>query len=47
MAAMTRPPDTCTIGRETPKKLRMVEPTISMTAMKRTVLRAMRRARDL
>jgi hypothetical protein len=45
MAAMTRPPETSTMGREISKKLRMAEPMSWMTAKKMRVLMAMRRAR--
>ena len=40
MAAMTMPPETWTMGREMPKKLRMVEPSSSMMPRKMMLLRA-------
>ena len=46
MAAMTRPPETSTVGREMPKKRSTVEPMRSTTIRNRKVLMAMRRARE-
>jgi hypothetical protein len=44
MAAITRPPETWTIGSEMPKKLSRVEPSSSMTARKMMVFTAILRA---
>ena len=46
IAAITRPPETSTMGREIPKKRSMVAPAKSMATRNRTVLIAMRRARE-
>ena len=46
MEAITRPPETCTIGSEMPKKRSIAEPTRSTTARNSTVLMATRRANE-
>jgi hypothetical protein len=45
MAAMTIPPENWTIGREMPKKFRMVKPRSSMMVRKTMLLMAILRAR--
>src|ERR1700677_4265789 len=44
MAQITRPPATCTIGSEIPKKRKIVDPSTSNTARKMTLLIAILRA---
>jgi hypothetical protein len=44
MAAMTMPPENWTMGRDMPKKLRIVTPRSSMTVRKTTLLMATLRA---
>jgi hypothetical protein len=46
IAAITIPPESCTMGKDTPKKLRMAAPRSSMIARKITFLMAILRARE-